>query len=190
MAVTANNTGNVSVTRGVSGGYIFSAPAGTTLPTNFSTALGNSFVNLGFISEDGVTESISTDSEQMVDMNGDVICVASSSREENITLTLVEIKKDTLAEIYGQANVTDASGVITVKHKASDMPQRVYVLELLLKDGRKWRQVVPAGQVTEVGDLTLASGELAGREITIACNYDSTAGASVIDYIQSTETTA
>ena len=53
----------------------------------------------------------------------------------------------------------------------------------MLRDGRNWRQVVPKGQVTEVGDLSLAAGELAGREVTITCNVDSS-GVSVYDYIE------
>lgn len=38
MASTTNNTANVSVGKGKSGGYFFLAPAGTTLPTDNTTA--------------------------------------------------------------------------------------------------------------------------------------------------------
>ena len=183
MPTGSNTVANVSTTKGVSGGYFFSAPSSVTPPTDISTALPTSFVNLGFISEDGVTESIETDSESMVDMNGDTVYTASSSRTETITLTLIEVKESALKEIYGQSMVTTANDLITVKHGAHDDPARVYVLELVLRDGRRWRQVVPAGQVTEVGEMTLASGEMAGREITITCNVDA-AGVSVYDYIE------
>lgn len=185
MAST-NNTANVSVTKGVQGGYFFSAPANTDLPTDFSSPLGAQFVNLGFVGPDGVSETVEMNSESMLDMNQDVIGVLSSGRTETIKLKLVEIKKDSLAEIYGHANVTDANGMITAEHKAGGYESRVYVLELLLKDGRKWRQVVTNGTVTEIGDLSLAASEMAGREITItaAVNAD---GVSVIDYIESTE---
>lgn len=180
-----NDTANVSVTKGVQGGYFFSAPAGTTPPADYSTQLGSEFSNLGFISEDGISESIESNSDSMVDMNGDTIATASSSREETVSCTLVEIKKDSLSEIYGHSNVTESDDgkTITVKHKGGDRDARVYVFELLLKDGRKWRQVIPNGQVTEVGDLALASGDLAGRQVTITANVD-TSGVSVYDYIQ------
>lgn len=181
-----NNTANVSLTKFVQGGYFFSAPSGTEPPNDFSTPLGDAFVNVGFVSEDGVEEDINDSTETYKDANGDVICVGSSEREETIKLKLVEIKKDSLAEIYGHDNVTDASGMITAKHKFGGRGERVYVLELLLKDGRKWRQVIHKGTVTEVGTLSLASTELAGREITIfAATNDE--GVSVTDYIQSTE---
>ena len=37
--VNANNVANVSSTKGVKGGYIFTAPANTPLPTDYKTQL-------------------------------------------------------------------------------------------------------------------------------------------------------
>ena len=183
MPTGANTVANVSTTKGVAGGYFYSAPSTATVPTDITTALPADFVNLGFISEDGVTESIETDSESMVDMNGDTVYTASSSRTETITATLIEVKEAALKEIYGHDMVTATTDLITVRHGSHTASERIYVLELVLRDGRRWRQVVPAGQVTEVGEMSLASGELAGREITITCNVDAT-GVSVYDYIE------
>lgn len=185
-----NNTANVSAGKGVVGGYAFRAPAATaTIPTDNSTALGGEFVCLGYISEDGISESISVNSTNYVDMNGSMVCVGKSSREETITLTFIETKAETLKVAYGAANVTDASGLITVKHNDTDDSAYCYVFELLLKDNRHWRQVVPNATTSEVGDLTIASGDLVGREITLMAAVDSN-GDSVIDYIDSTETSA
>lgn len=189
MATATNNTQNVSVTKGVEGGYFFSAPAGTALPTDYSTTLNAAFVNLGFIGPDGISETVELNSDPLTDAFGSVIGTASSGRTETIKLKLVEVKKDTLAEIYGHSNVVDQGGTIRVDHKAGGYQSRVYVLELLLKDGRKWRQIITNGEVTEIGDLSLASSEMAGREITITAAVN-TDGISVIDYIQSTETNA
>ena len=184
-----NNTANVSAGKGVVGGYFFSAPITTTPPTGNTSSLGSAFVNLGFISEDGVNEDISKDNEKFKDINGDVVATASSSREETIKVTLIEVKADALKEQYGHDNVTDASGLLTVKHNAKEADSRVYVLELLLKDNRKWRQVIPNGKVTDVGSLSIGAGKLVGREVTILASPDAN-GDSVIDYIDSTETTA
>lgn len=180
----ANDTANVSTGKGVAGGYAFRAPVGpgTTIPTDNTTSLGAEFVGLGYISEDGISESIETDTENIVDMNGDVILAATSSREETITFTLVEVMEEALKVAYGDANVAESSGVITVQHNGSDTGQHVYVFELLLKNNRKWRQVVPVGAVTEVGELAISSGEVVGREITITCAADTT-GNTVYDYI-------
>lgn len=185
---TANATANVSAAKGVKGGYIFSAPVGTELPTDIETDLNEAFKVLGFISEDGYVESIEEDSNDIVDMNGDLMDSSNSGRVESAEVTLAEIKAETLKRQYGAENVTDASGVITVKHNSNSHGSFSYVLELLLKDGRRWRKVVPVGQSSELGELTIASTELCQRPLTIKYLTDEQ-GNTCYDYIESTETT-
>lgn len=185
---TANTTANVSAAKGVKGGYIFSAPVGTELPTDIETNLNEAFKVLGFISEDGYVESIEEDSNDLVDMNGDLMDSSNSGRVESAEVTLAEIKAETLKRQYGAENVTDADGVITVKHNSNSHGSFSYVLELLLKDGRRWRKVVPVGQSSELGELTIASTELCQRPLTIKYLTDEQ-GNTCYDYIESTETT-
>ena len=185
----ANSTDNVSSTKGVRGGYIFVAPVGTALPTDYSTKLASAYKCLGFISEDGYVETIDSDSEDIVDMNGDLMDSPTTSRVESAKLTLAEIKALTLKVMYGEDNVTDSGGMITVKHNGDSASTWVVVLELLLKNNRKWRKVVPLFQSSELDDLTLAVGELAGRALTAKYLTDSD-GNTCYDYIQSTETNA
>lgn len=184
---TTNNTANVSAGKGVKGGYIFSAPVGTELPTDIETPLDAAFKCLGFISEDGYVESVSEDSSDIVDMNGDLMDSTSSNRVESAQVTFAEIKAETLKRQYGDANVTDANGVITVKHNSDSHPTFAYILELVLKNGRRWRKVVPQGQSSELDDLTIASSELCQRPITIKYLTDED-GNTCYDHIQSTET--
>lgn len=186
---TANSTDNVSSTKGVRGGYIFVAPVGTTLPTDYSTALPTAYKCLGFISEDGYVETVDSDSEDLVDMNGDLMDSPQTSRVESAQLTLAEIKAMTLKLMYGDENVTDKAGVITVKHNGNSNGTWVVVLDLLLKNNRKWRKVVPLFQCSELDDLTLAVGELAARALTAKYLTDAD-GNTCYDYIQSTETNA
>ena len=185
---TANTTANVSAAKGVKGGYIFSAPVGTELPTDIETNLNEAFKVLGFISEDGYVESVEEDSNDIVDMNGDLMDSSNSGRVESAEVTLAEIKAETLKRQYGAENVTDADGVITVKHNSNSHGSFSYVLELQLKDGRRWRKVVPVGQSSELGELTIASTELCQRPLTIKYLTDEQ-GNTCYDYIESTETT-
>lgn len=186
---TSNNTDNVSSAKGVKGGYIFRAPVGTTLPTDIKTKLDPAFKVLGFISEDGYVESLETDSEDIVDMNGDLMDSPQTSRVESAQFTLAEIKAETLKVQYGDENVTDANGVISVKHNGDSVTTSAYVLELLLKNGRRWRKVVPKGQSSELDDLTIAVGELCARAITMKYLTDDQ-GNTCYDYFESTETEA
>ena len=176
-----NETKNVSSTKGVKGGYIFVAPTGTTLPTDIKTNLAEAFLNLGFISEDGYTESEETDANELKDMNGDLMDSATTSRVESAKLTLAEIKAQTLKVMYG------ADNVITVEHNGNKDEAWSIVLELVLKNGRRWRKVVPAAKSSELDDIKLAVSEIAGRQITFKYLVDSN-GNTCYDYIESTET--
>ena len=185
--MAANNTADVSNVKGVLGGYGFSAPVGTAVGTDSDpfSALSNTFKNMGFISSDGIEEEIDTDTEDVADLNGEIVCVLKSQETETLTLTLISITADSLAEWHGHEAVEVDDGIITVKHSNIDHDIRCYVFELLLKDGRKWRKVVPNGQVTEVGSVVHGSAEVAGREITITCMPDED-GIRVYDYIEET----
>lgn len=78
-----NNQANVSSAKGVKGGYIFSAPDGTALPTDIKTPLDPAFKCLGFISEDGYVETVDEDSDDIPDMNGDIMDSTNSNRVES-----------------------------------------------------------------------------------------------------------
>ena len=120
-------------------------------------------------------------------MNGDLMDSASSNRVESAQVTLAEIKAETLRRQYGDSNVTDDDGLIKVKHNADSHPVFAYVLELVLKNGRRWRKVVPLGQSSELDSLTIASSELCARALTIKYLTDE-GGNTCYDYIESTET--
>lgn len=183
-----NETKNVSASRGVAGGYCFSAPVGTTLPTDVSSKLDEAFACMGFISEDGVTFTTDEDSDDLNDMNGDVMDSTYSGHADSCQLTFAEMKVATLKRMYGDDNVTDTGGMISVKHNSNSHPEFAYVFELLLKNGRKWRIVVPDGKSDALDDLTVAASELAGRPLTIKFLQDA-AGNTYYEYIESTEST-
>lgn len=185
---TANNTDNVSYGKGVTGGYFFLAPLGTALPTDNTTDLDEAFVNMGYLGDDGITFSDSSDTETGCDLNGDAIATSQGSIEKTFTVVFREIKADTLKVMMGDSNVTDADGVIEAHDKGPNDTTYVAVFELLLKDDRKWRRIVPQCKPGELGDMQFTYSELVGREITMAALKDGTTGDYYIDYIDSTET--
>lgn len=192
----ANNKANVSTTRGVAGGYFFSAATtNTDVPTasNYKTwtpAAANWELQ-GYIPEDGFTESVSNDgSDELRDINLEVVDTTDGSYTETLQVGLMEMAKNPLATQYGHANVTDASGTITVNHNWTQAGEtRMFALLLLLKNGRKWVKYIPAGKVTDRGDFTGNATTVASRTVTITYTNDAN-GNGCIDFIESTETTA
>ena len=185
-----NNTANVSTAKGVKGGYLYAAPLGTTAPSDYSTTLGAEFKNIGFVSEDGITFSTETDSESLLDMNGDVVDSVKTSHDEKFTVTFAEVKQDALAILYGTDNVSDLAGALTLDINGGDTDSHMFVFEGVLKNGRRWRRIVYNAQVVELGDLAVSAGELFGREATFQVIKDTVTGNFYTDYFQSTETQA
>ena len=191
MAESAkNSTANVSYGKFLSGGYFFLAPAGTDLPTDNSTPLDAAFVNMGFLGDDGVNFSDSSSTETAFDANGDSIATSQGEIEKTFTVTFREIKAANLKILYGDDNVSDTGGTITVHDKGPNATTHVAVFEIRLKDGRKWRRIVPQCQPGELGDQSIVYNELVGREITMTALLDAETGDYYTDYIDSTETEA
>lgn len=189
-----NSTANVSTTRGVAGGYFFSAPIGTTdIPTaqNFKTWVPSDvWMNQGYIPEDGFTEGVEFgDTTELRDINLDVVDTDTGGATETLQIGLMEINARALKTIYGDSNVTDASGVITAEHDWSNAgDSHMFALLLLLKNGRKWVKLVRNGKVTAVGEFTGNRTTAAQRQVTVTYAKDADGNAGCVDYYESTDT--
>lgn len=182
----ANNDSSLaSVAKPVAAGAISSGTTKTTLPTDATTNLATGFVKLGYVSEDGLTNGIDTDVENIKAWGGDTILTVRTSRTETFKFTLVQaLDVDVLKEVYGQDNVTgDLTTGITVKHNGKELPRRAFVIDMLMTGNAVKRIVVPAGQVTEVGDVTYVDGTAVGYETTVTCFPDAQ-GNTVYEYIK------
>lgn len=190
MAATGKaDPANVSVGKGVAGGYMFVAPAGTALPEDNKTELDAKFVNMGFLGEDGISFSDSSSNDKFVDMNGDTISTTAGEVEKSFTVKFNEVKKATWEMVYGSKNVKDATGVLEITDNGPSEEEHVAVFELLLKNGRKWRRIVPRCKLGETGDWSVVYSELVAREVTFTALKDGDKR-YYKDYIDSTETSA
>lgn len=180
----ANDATKVTVGKPKVGGSIYRAPLGTTLPTDATTALDAAFKCLGYISEDGVTNNNSPETENIKAWGGDTVLNVLTSKEDTFGFTLLEAMNiDVLKTVYGEDNVTGtlADG-ITIKANASAMEQASYAIEMIYNDNVLKRVVIPAASVSEVGEITYVDGEAVGYETTLACVPD-TAGNTHYEYL-------
>lgn len=188
---TVNNNINVSVGGGILGGYFYTAPIGTELPDNpwitqaELEAMG--YENTGYISSDGIKDSISRSSDTLTDMNGTPMGSTRGTRTQTWAITWAEVKAAVMREIYGYSNVTDKAGVLSVHSNNKDQEHRSYVALCVLRDERPAVMVIPDGQCFVSGDLTINSTTLFGREGTIT-GYGDAEGDACRWYIESTET--
>lgn len=166
MATTATN---VTVGKPKVGGAVHWAPLGTTLPTSATAALNAAFVDLGYVSEDGLTNNNSPESDTVKAWGGDTVLSLQTDRPDTFALTLLEaMNSDVLKTIYGSSNVTaDGDGNLTIKATAEEMPSGSWVFDMILKGGRAKRIVVPNGTISELGDITYKDDEAVGYNITI-----------------------
>ena len=181
------NATKVSVGKPKVGGAVHWAPLGTALPASATEALNASFVELGYVSEDGLTNNNSPESDTVKAWGGDTVLTLQTDRPDTFALTLLEsMNENVLKTIYGASNVTtDGSGNITVKATAGDMPSGAWVFDMILKGGRAKRIVVPNGTISELGEITYKDDEAVGYNITIT-DVPDTNGVYHYEYITAT----
>lgn len=178
-----NNVDNVIVGKPKSDGAIWMAPAGTTLPTDAISALPEAFKCLGYVSEDGVTNTNTPESEDIKAWGGDTVASPITGKTDKFSFTLIEsLNVDALKLVYGADNVTGTLETgISIKSNSKDYENVVIVIERSIH-GSFGRIVVPKAKVTEIGDITYVDNAPVGYPVTIAGFPDSN-GDTHHDYI-------
>jgi len=152
-------------------GAVSVAATGSTAPTTAESALAAAFHDLGYVSEDGVTETRDRSSDSIKAwQNADIVRETITEASLTYKLVLIETKKDTVELFYGSA-VTPADGSLIVV-PANTGGRKAYVLDVIDGDDfiRTW---IPQGEIIEVGEQVYANGEPIGYEVTIRAYPDS-----------------
>lgn len=181
----ANTVNNVSAGTPASGGAISVAAANTAVPTDATTALGNSFASLGYVSEDGLTNSNTPNSTAINAWGGDVVLQTQDSKPDTFQFTLIEVlNTDVLKLVYGDDNVTGTlSTGITVTANNKPQAEHAIVVDMIMRDGALKRIAIPKAYVTAVADITYRDNAAVGYQTTITAFPDAT-GNTHYEYIK------
>ena len=156
-------------------GEVLMGLTSATAPTGTGGAT-TGFTGLGYVSEDGVTETRDRSSDTIKAwQNAATVRTVVTDANLTYSFTLIETKKETVELYYGTTVTQAASEGNFVIVPASTGGRRSFIIDVV--DGSELiRTYIPSGEVTEVGDKVYASGEPIGYEVTITAYADTTLG--------------
>ena len=177
---TTNNVDQVTVGKPKVGGAVFWADPSTTMPSDATTDLSSAFAGLGYISEDGMTRSITRETTEIKDWGGDTIATPQTSKSETIKLKFVQaLNTEVLSAVHGEDNVTGTlSTGLTIVENATELEEKMWVVEQIFNGNVLDRLVIPKGRVTEIGEIVYKADEVVGFELTITALPDTSGNTS------------
>ena len=181
------NAAQVTVGAAAATGAIFVAPKGTTLPTDATTALANTFVLLGFTSDAGVqiSEDSTTDAIHAWEGRTTVYNVRTEYTE-SISFTPIQCNADVAKLTWGDDMVVVGSnGAITAKHHGRTLEPVVIAIETTPREGIV-RRYCGTFQLTERGEVTLDGTQVDGRQLSFTANADAN-GVTLYEYTAFTD---
>lgn len=170
-----------------SAGGILAGPRGTALPTDSSTPLNAALKPLGLVSDEGVTETPTRETDKIKAWGGATVKVIQSEYGVTYQFTLIEATgAEALKLVFGETNVqidpaTETAGTKTsVKLNKKELPHVTLVFEMA--DGNATeRIVVPDAQVSEVGEITYSDSAVKGYQVTVE-SFEDASGNNAYHY--------
>lgn len=159
----SNSSANVKV---YGNGAVSVAPLGTDLPTGSQADLDAAFKTLGYVSSDGITQSVPTDSNSIKAwQGGDTVRVIRTSHELTYKFMPIETNEAVLEQQYGNYD----AGAVEINALQPD--NACWVIDLIDGDDMR-RIVIPVGQLTDLGDTVYNGSDPTGAEMTITAYPD------------------
>lgn len=147
------------------------------LPTDATTDISTltDFESLGYISENGITESMSLTVNKHGEWGGKTILTTISKQEGAVKAEFEEINRGTVAKIrYGKDNVTVGTdgSVKSIKEGALPYQEYALVLDELECNGSLRRTVYPRIAIESFDDIAHQKGSLMVYGMTFTKLFD------------------
>lgn len=162
MPTAANvMTGKPKVTGGIRYGR-----GVTTFPTDATTELKQTLLDAGYVSADGLVQTIDASDEKITAWGGDVVKIVRTEHSVSYTFTLIETRNaDALKLMFGEENVHITPGNISVDIKAGMVARAGFVFDMA--DEKAVRVVVKDGQPSLSGDVNFVDEDVISYPITV-----------------------
>ena len=151
-------------------GAVSVGPLGSPAPTSAASPIPPAYVDVGYISSDGIEESYDEDTQEIVAWQGAAVVRKSIKQSTaELKLTMIETSGVTL-ELYhkGSHVVSDGAGGWRLDVRGPNADPRSFIIDVI--DGTKLIRIyVPNGEVTERGAAKYINDDAVGYEVTITC---------------------
>lgn len=176
---------NVSAGKPKVGGAVSVGATTLVLPTDATTALAEGFANLGYCSEDGLTNAQERSSDDIRAWGGDLVLNIQTEYTDTFKFTLIEsLDVNVLKAYYGDENVTGTLAVgITINANSDELPEKAWVIDMVMRKGALKRVVIPRGKVTETDEISYTDSGAVGYGLTITA-YPDASGNTHYEYIK------
>lgn len=182
--VTASKNVSVGKPNLKASGGILRAPLGTERPIDPDSPLESPYGSLGYVGEDGVSESSERSTEDIRAWGGIKVRTVQTEYGTTLSFTLIESRRAlVLKTVFGDSNVeVDPKGFIKVRRNESPLGSAQWVIDMKDGDRGARRLDIGNGQITEVGDISYVDGEAISYEVTMSCDPDDN-GDTLIEYV-------
>lgn len=170
-------------------GGVLVAPVGTTRPTTYAGPYDDAYKSVGYVGEDGVTETSERSTEDIRAWGGDKVRTVQTEFGTTLEIPFIESRNAELLKlVFGEENVEvdDENKQIVVKRNSKTLPHVQMIVDMV--DGEYSRHLdVGLAQPTEIDDITYADGEAITYTMTISCDPDAD-GNTLIERVATGET--
>ena len=184
--ITAPNYATELALLGTTGRLTYAPKGADVAPLANMGAYAAPYVDLGWISDAGITESMSEEVNDFTPwQTTSSIRTSTASQEFTFSAVVWSIGGLANALYYGVAEddmaYDEATGVTTFT-QGGELPENMrFVLSIDVVDGEKARRfILPSCSVQERGDITYTRTEMVGYEFTFKANIDSELGYAVM----------
>lgn len=166
-----------SKVRAAVSGAVSLGPTTAAAPTGTGGAL-TGFTDLGYVSDAGVTEARSRDTNDIhAWQGGALVRTLITSGALTYNFVMIETKKETVQLFYGALVTPGAQDGSFLVIPTNTGGRQSFVIDVV--DGAELiRTYIPQGEVTEVGDHVYVNSDPVGYEVTITAYPDSVLAAN------------